>query len=246
MKRRRKHRGMLLIGIVLVVILGYSVATNIEINLPTFSLSVIENLIGIHSTANTDHGQNLILVNRDYYIPEDYTVELTELSNGEKVDSRIYPDLQEMFDDARAEGIQLFVADGYRTEETQHRILDEKIEAYKCEGYSASEAEKKAKEWVAVPGTSEHQLGLAVDINEDTSRSTSDEVYTWLANNAYKYGFINRYPADKTEITGVIYEPWHYRYVGREAAQEIYSQGIYLEEYIQGLEQLLQIYNRRR
>ena len=136
---------MLLIGIVLVVILGYSVATNIEINLPTFSLSVIENLIGIHSTANTDHGWNLILVNRDYYIPEDYTVELTELSNGEKVDSRIYPDLQEMFDDARAEGIQLFVADGYRTEETQHRILDEKIEAYKCEGYSASEAEKKAK-----------------------------------------------------------------------------------------------------
>ena len=236
MKRRRKHRGMLLIGIVLVVILGYSVATNIEINLPTFSLSVIENLIGIHSTANTDHGWNLILVNRDYYIPEDYTVELTELSNGEKVDSRIYPDLQEMFDDARAEGIQLFVADGYRTEETQHRILDEKIEAYKCEGYSASEAEKKAKEWVAVPWTSEHQLGLAVDINEDTSRSTSDEVYTWLANNAYKYGFINRYPADKTEITGVIYEPWHYRYVGREAAQEIYSQGIYLEEYIQGLE----------
>ena len=236
MKRRRKHRGMLLIGIVLVVILGYSVATNIEINLPTFSLSVIENLIGIHSTANTDLGWNLILVNRDYYIPEDYTVELTELSNGEKVDSRIYPDLQEMFDDARAEGIQLFVADGYRTEETQHRILDEKIEAYKCEGYSASEAEKKAKEWVAVPGTSEHQLGLAVNINEDTSRSTSDEVYTWLANNAYKYGFINRYPADKTEITGVIYEPWHYRYVGREAAQEIYSQGIYLEEYIQGLE----------
>lgn len=236
MKRRRKHRGMLLIGIVLVVILGYSVATNIEINLPTFSLSVIENLIGIHSTANTDHGWNLILANRDYYIPEDYTVELTELSNGEKVDSRIYPDLQEMFDDARAEGIQLFVADGYRTEETQHRILDEKIEAYKCEGYSASEAEKKAKEWVAVPGTSEHQLGLAVDINEDTSRSTSDEVYTWLANNAYKYGFINRYPADKTEITGVIYEPWHYRYVGRETAQEIYSQGIYLEEYIQGLE----------
>ena len=75
-----------------------------------------------------------------------------------------------------------------------------------------------------------------MDINEDTSRSTSDEVYTWLANNAYKYGFINRYPADKTEITGVIYEPWHYRYVGREAAQEIYSQGIYLEEYIQGLE----------
>ncbi len=141
-----------------------------------------------------------------------------------------------MFDDARAAGLQLYVRDGYRTAETQQRILDEKIEAYRNEGYSDSEADELAKEWVAVPGTSEHQLGLAVDINADTSQSTSDEVYTWLANNSYKYGFINRYPTDKTEITGVIYEPWHYRYVGREAAQEIYSQGICLEEYIQGLE----------
>lgn len=235
MKRRRKHGGKLLIDIVLVAILGYSVVTHLETILPDYLLSAIENLACVHNTANTDHGWNLILVNRDYYIPEDYTVELTELSNGEKVDSRIYPDLQEMFDDARAEEVQLFVADGYRTSETQQRILDEKIKAYKYEGYSNSEAERNAKEWVAIPGTSEHQLGLAVDINADTTQSTSDEVYTWLANNAHKYGFINRYPVDKTEITGVIYEPWHYRYVGRDAALEIYSQGICLEEYIENL-----------
>lgn len=236
MKHRRKHRGSLLIVLLLIAVLGYHVITNIGIDFLDSPLLAIENLIGRHQTANTDHGWNLILVNRDYYIPDDYTMELTELSNGEKVDSRIYPDLQEMFDDARAEGVQLYVRDGYRTAETQRRILDEKIEEYKNEGYSDSEAEKLAKEWVAVPGTSEHQLGLAVDINADTSQSTRDEVYTWLANNSYKYGFINRYPTDKTEITGVIYEPWHYRYVGKEAAQEIYSQGICLEEYIENLE----------
>lgn len=236
MRYRRKHKGKILIIILLIAILGYSAVANIKTNLNDSPITVLQNLIDIHSTADTDHGWNLILVNRDYYIPKDYEVELTELSNGEKVDSRIYPDLQEMFDDARAEGFQLFVADGYRTEETQQRILDEKIEAYKYEGYSDSEAEKKAKEWVAIPGTSEHQLGIAVDINADTTRSSSDEVYNWLAQNSYKYGFIKRYPSDKTEITGVINEPWHYRYVGRRAAQEIYFQGICLEEYIQGLE----------
>ena len=175
----------------------------------------------------------LLLVNREHYVPEDYTIEFTELSNGERVDSRIYPDLQEMFDTARAEGLQLFVADGYRTQEEQQQLLDEKIEAYKNEGYAEEEAEAEAKQWVALPGTSEHQLGLAVDINADTSQSTRHEVYEWLAENGYKFGFINRYPANKTEITGTIYEPWHYRYVGKKAAKEIYSQGICLEEYIE-------------
>lgn len=190
----------------------------------------------LHPAANEDNGWNLILVNRDHYIPNDYKVELTELSNGEKVDSRIYPYLQEMFNAARAQGYGLFVAAGYRIQSEQQRLLDEKIEAYEAEGHSKSEAKRLAKAWVAVPGTSEHQLGIAVDINADTTQSSSDEVYNWLAENAYQYGFIKRYPSDKTESTGVINEPWHYRYVGKEAAQEIYSQGICLEEYIDTLE----------
>ena len=141
-----------------------------------------------------------------------------------------------MFDAARAQGYGLFVAAGYRIQSEQQRLLDEKTEAYEAEGYSKSEAKKLAKAWVALPGTSEHQLGIAVDINADTTKSSSDEVYDWLAQNSYQYGFIKRYPSDKTEITGVINEPWHYRYVGEEAAQEIYSQGICLEEYIDTLE----------
>ena len=75
--------------------------------------------------------------------------------------------------------------------------------------------------YIALPGASEHQLGLAVDINADTSKCSSDDVYKWLLENSYKYGFIQRYPSGKTSITGVANEPWHYRYVGKEAAAEI-------------------------
>ena len=176
---------------------------------------------------------NLIIVNRWNELPEDYSVELTELSNGQKVDSRIYPYLQEMFDAARAEGVYPVVREGYRTEEEQKEILDDKIQTYINQGYSQSRAERTAKEWVALPGTSEHQLGIAVDINADKSKCSNEEVYAWLAENAYKYGFILRYPLGKQEITGTSYEPWHYRYVGEEAALEIYEQGICLEEYFE-------------
>ena len=176
---------------------------------------------------------NLIIVNRWNELPEDYSVELTELSNGQKVDSRIYPYLQEMFDAARAEGVYPVVREGYRTEEEQKEILDDKIQTYINQGYSQSRAERTAKEWVALPGTSEHQLGIAVDINADKSKCSNEEVYAWLAENAYKYGFILRYPLGKQEITGTSYEPWHYRYVGEEAALEIYEQGKCLEEYFE-------------
>lgn len=174
---------------------------------------------------------NLIVVNRWNELPEDYSVELTELSNGQKVDSRIYPYLQEMFDAARAEGIYPIVREGYRTAEEQQEILDDKMQTYINQGYSQSRAEKTAKEWVALPGTSEHQLGIAVDINADKSKCSNEDVYGWLAENAYKYGFVLRYPPGKQKITGTSYEPWHYRYVGEEAAKEIYERGICLEEY---------------
>ena len=138
-----------------------------------------------------------------------------------------------MFDAARKDGIYPVVWEGYRTYEEQQKILDDKIKAYINEGYSQSRAERTAKEWVALPGTSEHQLGIAVDINADKSKSSNDEVYTWLAANAHNYGFILRYPQGKQEITGTSYEPWHYRYVGVEVAREIYERGICLEEYFE-------------
>lgn len=94
-----------------------------------------------------------------------------------------------MFDAARKDGIYPVVREGYRTYDEQQKILDDKIKAYINEGYSQSRAERTAKEWVALPGTSEHQLGIAVDINADKSKSSNDEAYTWLAANAHNYGF---------------------------------------------------------
>mgnify|MGYP000513741701 FL=1 len=228
--RRKSYKVKILFSLLFLIILCMMAGKVLNSD---FTLLPLDNIT--HHVASEDNGWNLILVNRNSYIPDDYKVELTELSNGEKVDSRIYPELQEMFNDARAQGYGLFVREGYRTQEEQQQLLDEKIEAYENEGKSKSEAKKLAEQWVAIPGTSEHQLGIAVDINADTTKSSSDDVYSWLAENAHKYGFIKRYPSDKTDITGVINEPWHYRYVGKEAALEIYSQGMCLEEYIQYL-----------
>lgn len=175
----------------------------------------------------------LIVVNPWNKIPADYSVSLTELSNGKQIDSRIYPALQEMFDAMRADGIYPVVGEGYRTHAEQQQMMDDKISSYIREGYSPKDAKRLAKETVAEPGTSEHELGIAVDINADTPQSSNEEVYAWLADHAYQYGFILRYPQFKYSVTGFDFEPWHYRYVGTDAALEIYTQQMTLEEYLQ-------------
>ncbi len=182
-----------------------------------------------------DDGWMLTLVNSTHPLPDHYPddIELVTLSNGTAVDARIYPALQEMFDDMRAEGIYPTVREGFRTHEDQEEILQTRIQSYITQGFSADEAESLARQYVAEPGTSEHELGLAVDINAAADGgSTPDAVYGWLAQNAYRYGFILRYPDGKSEITGIQYEPWHYRYVGTDAAAEIYLVQITLEEYL--------------
>ncbi|MBR4759442.1 MAG: M15 family metallopeptidase [Lachnospiraceae bacterium] len=175
---------------------------------------------------------NLVLVNKWNPIAKRPELELTQLSNGQRVDSRIYPDLQAMFDDARAQGVYPIVREGYRTYDEQKATYDAKVKAIQREGHLKKTAQQMAAQWVAIPGTSEHELGLAVDINADGQQSVNDEVYQWLAENAWKYGFILRYPVEKSEITGIDYEPWHYRYVGKEAAKTIYEEGLILEEYL--------------
>ena len=182
--------------------------------------------------ASNESDWDLILINGDNLVPSDYQVELTQLSNGKSVATRIYPNLQKMFDDARSAGIYPIVREGYRTSAEQEALMIEKVAAFEAEGNSKEQAQELAKGWVAVPGTSEHQLGIAIDINGDGANSASEVVYDWLANNAHKYGFILRYPSDKVEITKTQFEPWHYRYVGEKAAGEIYSRGICLEEYL--------------
>jgi len=186
------------------------------------------------SVGDGDDSWKLILVNATHPIPEDYEIpELTQLVNGNSVDSRIYPALQQMFDDARAQGIYPHVTSSYRTMEKQQQLMDDKISEYEASGYSAEEARKLAEEWVAIPGTSEHQLGLSVDISSDpASGQDPGSVWYWLKLYCSDYGFIIRYPEDKTQITGIINEPWHFRYVGKEAALEMKESGQCLEEYL--------------
>lgn len=182
--------------------------------------------------ADTTGDWKLILVDKHHYIPKDYQVNLIRLSNGKQVDSRIYSSLQKMFNDARASGLSLFVREGYRTSQDQQQIMNERIREYENQGCSKRRASKMAEKYVAIPGTSEHQLGLSVDINADQTKCSSEKVYSWLDNNAYKYGFIKRYPSSKSYITGINNEPWHYRYVGKEAAATIKKQDLCLEEYL--------------
>jgi len=226
--RNRVFLSIMLVALGLGIFKGYGiiVATGVT---PLQTLNTEE--LQLPDDFNTDW--NLILVNRNNFIPSDYKVELIDLSNGHQVDARIYPSLQQMFDDARTQGVYPTVVSGYRTEEKQRQLMDEKIKAYEMEGNSKEEAAKLAEGWVAIPGTSEHQLGLAVDINADKVNSTNEQVYEWFSKNAHKYGFILRYPMEKTEITGIDYEPWHYRYVGDDAAKEMYEKGICLEEYLE-------------
>lgn len=233
-RKKTKRKYWKVISILLLIYFSVGVIQNRDSIVP-FLLERIGVKEDSHSIPVSEEW-NLIIVNRWNEIPENFSISLTELSNGQRVDSRIYPYLQEMFDAAREDGIYPIVREGYRTAEEQEEIFNEKVQAYINEGYTKARSEKAAKEWVALPGTSEHQLGIAVDINADKTQSTNDEVYAWLAENAHHYGFILRYPQGKEEITGTSYEPWHYRYVGTENAKIIYEKQICLEEFIESTE----------
>ena len=178
---------------------------------------------------------NLTLVNSTHAVPEDWVVpEFTELRNGQKVDSRIYPELQAMFDAARAAGRTPLVISSYRTYDDQKNMLVKKYRAFKEQGYSHEDAQIEALKWAAYPGYSEHQLGLAIDVGTSNSEKCSkDRVWSWLKEHCAEYGFIWRYSEEKSAITGIANEPWHFRYVGVEAATYIMENNLCLEEYME-------------
>ncbi len=179
----------------------------------------------------------LTLVNPWNELPEDWQVDLVTLSNGLQIDRRCYDALQEMMDACREAGYEPLICSAYRTQETQQNLFNNKVAKLEAGGKSHDEAVQEAGTVVAVPGTSEHQLGLAVDVVDVNNQNLTEEqektpTQKWLMANSWRYGFIHRYPNSKSDITGIIYEPWHYRYVGKDAAQEIFNKGITLEEYL--------------
>ena len=183
----------------------------------------------------------LVLVNKWNEMEEGYVPELLELAEGHKVDSRIADALMDMIHDAGEAGHSIYIISAYRDIDKQTYLYEAEVDEWRAQGYSKRGAEEKAATVVAVPGTSEHHLGLAVDLvsSEHVELDEGAELtqgYKWLVKHCHEYGFILRYPNGATDITGIIYEPWHFRYVGEEAAAEIMESGITLEEYLDRVE----------
>ena len=178
----------------------------------------------------------LILINKQHPIPEDYEFVLGTLSGSMKCDERIINDLLSMVKAAKDEEIKLVICSPYRDLDRQKMLFDRKISSYMKKGYSYMDAYKLSSQAVTIPGASEHQVGLAIDIVTDNYTYLDDgfadtDAGRWLKDHCEEYGFILRYPADKEYITGIEFEPWHFRYVGRSAARVIMNNDLCLEEF---------------
>jgi len=202
-----------------------------------------ENSSGGSSERNTYPAQDentdwmLILVNADNPLPDGYSPKLKSLVNGLQFDERAIDRLNEMLAAARNAGLSPVVCSAYRTIEKQRALYNDKVSQLTARGLNQKQAEDEASRYVAYPGVSEHNLGLAVDIvAEDYQLLDEQQANTpeakWLLNHCAEYGFILRYQLEKEAITGVTYEPWHFRYVGVTAAREIMENGLCLEEYL--------------
>lgn len=185
-----------------------------------------------------DSDWQLVLINDTHPLTADYQVKLSTLAVGQKVDSRIQDDLNDMLDAMENSGLNPFVCSGYRDIEKQQELFTNEVDKRISQGMSYEDAFFKAKQRLGLPGSSEHHTGLAVDIVaydyqilDEKQEETAESV--WLAEHCGEYGFILRYPEGKTDVTGYEYEAWHFRYVGKEAAEYIMAQGITLEEYLE-------------
>lgn len=179
----------------------------------------------------------LMLVNQSHPMEDGYVPELANIDDSHQVDARVLESLQNMLKAASDEGYSLYVCSAYRSVDRQKELFNESMIDYVNQGMTYYEAAIETAKSIAWPGESEHATGLAMDIVSsdyaglDEKQGETDD-QKWLMEHCYEYGFILRYPKDKSEDTGIIYEPWHYRYVGVEAALALRDQGVTLEEYL--------------
>jgi len=187
-----------------------------------------------------ESGEEIIIANPWNAIRDDYVPDLVEAENGYRVDRSCVDALLQMLRDCRKAGYDAQITSAYRDHETQVYLYERKVNYYLDLGYALEDARREAGTVVAVPSTSEHELGLAVDL-VDSSYWVLDEyqedtkAQKWLMAHCWEYGFILRYPSDKSAFTGIIYEPWHYRYVGLAVAKELQESGLCLEEYLNSI-----------
>lgn len=187
----------------------------------------------------------LLLVNKDNPLPEDYDYEgnLTTIpakylkGSLNQIDKDVWPYMQAMLDAAASDGVDLRVWSPYRSYNTQKWLFSNETKKWKDTGLSDEEAEIKAATVVTRPGTSEHNTGFCADLNCADDSFERMPAFSWMHENAAEYGFILRFPNDKQDITGIIYESWHYRFVGINNAKEMKRLNMCLEEYVEYLEE---------
>ena len=190
------------------------------------------------NTSNTTQVDDwrIRLANYDNLLPEDFEVDLANIDETRQFDARAIDYLTDMLNDMRKDGIvNIWVQSAYRSVARQKELYDNKMNEYLEEGKTQEEAQKLTEEYINKPGSSDHNLGLAVDFNYVDNSFTKTDAYKWLLKNAENYGFILRYPKDKEDITKIEYESWHWRYVGEEHAKKMNELDMCLEEYVEYL-----------
>lgn len=202
---------------------------NTNLNSREIVASVNTNIdYGYYNNIKISNNQNSqsVIVNKFYTLNKDFIpnnlVNIEPQYGYGYVDKILYENFIKMANDAKENGLNIYIASGYRSYEYQEKLYNQ---------YVSKDGQENADTYSARPGHSEHQTGLAIDLNDISDSFGNTDEFKWLSENAYKYGFILRYPRDLTNITGYVYEPWHYRYVGNEIAKYIHETGITYDEY---------------
>lgn len=201
-------------------------SSNLRVVLPGENVQVIKEI----------SDWRIMLVNAENPLPDEFEVELSNYDNSKQFDARAVDELTKMIKDMKLQGASnIWIQSSFRTPEYQEKLFNNKVQEFINMGKTRDEAEIYASRWVNKSETSEHHLGLAVDFNNVKLDFENTKEFKWLTENAENYGFILRYRKDKKEITGVGYEPWHWRYVGVEHAVKINELDMCLEEYVEYL-----------
>lgn len=180
---------------------------------------------------------NLRLANFENVLPEDFNVEVANIDETRQFDARAIQYLNQMINDMKKDGVKdVWVQSAYRSIERQKELYDNSVNKYLKQGKTKEEAERLTDEYINKPGSSDHNLGLAVDFNFVNNEFEETKAFTWLKKHAEEYGFILRYPSDKEDITKIAYESWHWRYVGADHAKKMNELNMCLEEYIDYLQ----------
>ena len=225
---------VIIITVLLIICYLYIIQQSNTVNPPINTEVQVNSNVQIIKKDNIIDDWRLTLVNYEHQLPENFSVELANIDNTRQFDKRAIDELFAMQKAMKNDGIyDVWVQSAYRSMEYQQGLFEEKVNMYLSQGRTKEDAEKLTLQVINRPGTSDHNLGLAVDFNFINYSFDKTKGFKWLQENAENYGFILRYRKDKEEITKVNYEPWHWRYVGVENAKKINELDMCLEEYVE-------------